>query len=126
MPRHEQIEFALCRVGVAHQATLGPDRVELRIAAGHQLVRINLMARIPNQPIVSESRKFDAERRHSSTTPKFDAKCALRQLTRLHNTSRISAANRSSCGSVSPCKSSGEWMVGSSGVLLMRIVGATK
>ena len=53
--RHEQVVFALLRVGVAHQAALGADRVELRIAAGDQLVRIDLVARVPDQPVVRKS-----------------------------------------------------------------------
>ncbi len=52
--RDEQVVVALFGVGVAHQAALGADRVELREAAGEQLVRINLMPGVPDQPIVQE------------------------------------------------------------------------
>ena len=54
MAGHEQVVVALGRVGVAHQAALGADRVELRGAAGDQLVRIDLVAGVPDQPVLGE------------------------------------------------------------------------
>ena len=51
---HEQVEVALGRVGVAHQAAPGPDRVELGRAAGDQLVRIDLMTRVPDQAVLGK------------------------------------------------------------------------
>ena len=52
MTRHEQVVFALHRIRVAHQAAFGPHRIELRISACDQLVRIDLMSRVPNEPVV--------------------------------------------------------------------------
>ena len=54
MSRHEQIVRALRRIGVTHEAPFGADRAELVIPPGHQLVRIDLMPRVPDQPIVAE------------------------------------------------------------------------
>ena len=51
---HEQVEGALGRVGVAHQAPLGPDRVQLVGAAGDQLVGIDLVAGVPDQAVLGE------------------------------------------------------------------------
>ena len=52
--RHEQVVLALRRVGVAHEAPLGADAVELLVPAGDQLVRIDLVAGIPDEPILAE------------------------------------------------------------------------
>ena len=54
MSRHEQVERAFGRVGVTHQAPFGPNRVQTTRAAGDQLVRINLVARVPDQAIAGE------------------------------------------------------------------------
>ena len=54
VPGDEQVINTLCRVRVAHQAPLAADRVELRIAPGHELMRVNLMARVPDQPVLRE------------------------------------------------------------------------
>ena len=54
VPGHEQVERALGRVGVAHQAPLGPDRVQTRGAAGDQLVGIDLVAGVPDQAVLGE------------------------------------------------------------------------
>ena len=51
---HEQVEVGLVRIRVAHQPAARADRVELRIAAGDQLVRIDLVAGVPDQPIALE------------------------------------------------------------------------
>ena len=51
---HEQVVAALRRVGVAHQAPLGPDRVQLGGAAGDQLVRVDLVAGVPDQAVLGE------------------------------------------------------------------------
>ena len=56
--RHEEVVFALLGIGVAHQAALGPHRMELRIATGEQLVRIDLVAGIPDQPVVEEIKRL--------------------------------------------------------------------
>ena len=48
---HEQVERALGRIGVTHQAPLGPDRVQAAGAAGDQLVGIDLVARVPDQAV---------------------------------------------------------------------------
>ncbi len=51
---HEQIIGAFLRVGIAHQTTLGPDRAELPKAPREHFVRIDLMARVPDQPVAAE------------------------------------------------------------------------
>ena len=51
---HEQVERAFGRVGVTHQAPLGPDRVQPVGAAGDQLVGIDLVARVPDQAVAGE------------------------------------------------------------------------
>ncbi len=51
---HEQVVVAFVRVGVAHQAPLGAHRAELVVAAGDQLVRIDLVAGVPDQPVAAE------------------------------------------------------------------------
>ena len=48
---HEQVVFAFGRVGIAHQPALGPHRVELLVAAGEHLVRVDLMAGVPDQAV---------------------------------------------------------------------------
>ena len=48
---HEQVVRAFLRVRVTHQAALGANRVKLPVPPGDQLVRINLVAGVPNQPI---------------------------------------------------------------------------
>ena len=52
--RHEQIVIAFVRIGVAHQAALGADGAERLESAGDQLVRINLMAGVPDQAVLGE------------------------------------------------------------------------
>ncbi len=54
MAGHEQVVIAFLRIWVAHQAALGSHRAELRVTARDELVRINLVARVPNQPVVLE------------------------------------------------------------------------
>ncbi len=54
MAGEEQVIGAFGRVGIAHQAALGPHRVERLVAAGHQLVRIDLVAGIPDQAVAAE------------------------------------------------------------------------
>ena len=51
---HEQVVGALVGVWVAHQAALGPDRADAAEAAGDQLVRIDLVAGVPDQPVATE------------------------------------------------------------------------
>src|SRR5712671_854253 len=54
MTRHEEIVEALMGIRVAHQAALGPDRFELCVTARDELVRIYLVARVPDEPITAE------------------------------------------------------------------------
>ena len=54
---HQQIVRAFGRVGVAHQATLVANRVETGVAAGEHLVGINLVARVPDKPILAEIKR---------------------------------------------------------------------
>ena len=48
---HEQVVEALGRVGVTHQSVFGSHGAELGIASRDQLVRIDLVAGIPNQAV---------------------------------------------------------------------------
>ena len=50
----EEVVFAFGRVGIAHRAAAEADVVEILVAAGDQLVRIDLMARVPDQAIAAE------------------------------------------------------------------------
>ena len=54
MAGHEQVVGAFVRIGIAHQAAVGADRGKLAVAAGDQLVRIDLMAGVPDQPVAAE------------------------------------------------------------------------
>jgi hypothetical protein len=54
MPGHEQVERTLRRIGVPHQATPSPDRRELVVAPRHQFVRVDLMPRVPDQPVMAK------------------------------------------------------------------------
>ena len=54
VPGHEQVVRAFLRVRITHQAAFGANRVELPIPPGNKFVRINLMAGVPNQPILAE------------------------------------------------------------------------
>ncbi len=68
---HEQVVKTLRRVGVAHQAPLGPDRVQLGRAAGDQLMRIDLMSGIPDQAVlgkVERQMEGQAELDHAKVT----------------------------------------------------------
>ena len=51
---HEQVVGALVGIRVSHQAALGADRVELAEAAGQQLMRIDLVARVPDEAVFRE------------------------------------------------------------------------
>ena len=51
---HEQVVVAFVRIGIAHQAALGADRLELRITTGDELMRINLVAGVPDQAVLAE------------------------------------------------------------------------
>src|SRR5690242_4067938 len=77
MPSHEQVVLALVRIRVTHQATLRAHRLKLWEASGDQLVRVDLMPRVPNQTVVGEVKclvqsqaKFDHSkiRREMSTS----------------------------------------------------------
>ena len=50
----KQVVVALGRVRVAHQAPLGPHRLELVVPAGDHLMGIHLVAGVPNQAIAAE------------------------------------------------------------------------
>ena len=54
MAGHEQVVGAFVRIGIAHQPALGADGLELRVAARDQLVRIDLMAGVPDQAVLAE------------------------------------------------------------------------
>ena len=51
MARHKQVVWTFIRVRKAHQAPLRPDRTKAIKASGDQLVRVNLVPCIPDQPI---------------------------------------------------------------------------
>src|SRR2546421_403056 len=48
---HEQVVKAFVRIGVAHETAACADTVELREAAGDELVRINLMTGVPDETV---------------------------------------------------------------------------
>ena len=54
MARHEQVVLALVWIRETHQAPLGPDRTELREPPCDELVRIDLMPGVPDQPVLRE------------------------------------------------------------------------
>jgi len=51
---HEQVVGALVRVGVAHEAAARADGLELRVAAGDQFVRVDLVPGVPDEPVLAE------------------------------------------------------------------------
>src|SRR5437588_1286342 len=54
MAGHEQIENTFLGIGITHEAATGADGVEAAKTAGHELMRIDLMAGVPNQAILRE------------------------------------------------------------------------
>src|SRR5262245_59928697 len=52
--RHEQIERAFVRVGITHEPALRADRLELLVATGDELVRVDLMPGVPDEPVLRE------------------------------------------------------------------------
>ena len=54
VPGHEQVVVALGGVGIAHQPAARADAVELGIAAGEQLVRVDLVAGVPDEAVAAE------------------------------------------------------------------------
>ena len=54
MSGHEQVVIALGWIGVAHQSAFGADRVKFLVASGDQFLRINLMTRVPDQPVLQK------------------------------------------------------------------------
>ncbi len=88
----KQVVNALDRVGVAHQAPLATDCVELREAARHQLMRVDLMAGVPDERSFEKS-NTDAAQCTASTTPRLLAKCAGPVGDDLQSASRISLAS---------------------------------
>ena len=51
---HKEVIFAFGRIGIAHQPALRPHGGKFVVAAGQHLVGVNLMARVPDEPIVAE------------------------------------------------------------------------
>ena len=51
---HEQVVIAFLRVGVAHQPATLSHRLEFRKPAGQQLVRIDLVPGVPDQPVATK------------------------------------------------------------------------
>ena len=51
---HEQVVSALVGIGITHEAAARADGVEIRIAARDQLVRINLVAGVPDEAVLAE------------------------------------------------------------------------
>ena len=88
---HEQVVRALVGIGVTHQAAARANRFELRIAAGDQFVRIDLMARIPDEAVAaeveSEVQGEAAARRRPGCWRSAPAECSART-----SSSRISWA----------------------------------
>ena len=58
VPGHEQVELGFVRVRITHQPAAGADRAELRIAARDQLVWIDLVPGVPDQPV---ARKIETQ-----------------------------------------------------------------
>ena len=54
MAGHEEVEFALGGVRVAHQAALGPNRGQFSGSACDQFMGINLVTCVPDDPIFAE------------------------------------------------------------------------
>ena len=54
VPGHEQIVLALVWVGVSHEPTPLSDGFELSVATSDQFVRIDLVARIPDQSVFAK------------------------------------------------------------------------
>ena len=54
MPGHEKVERAFLRIGVAHETAARADGVKTVEAARDELVGIDLMAGVPNEPIFRE------------------------------------------------------------------------
>ena len=54
VPGHEQVVGALGRVGVTHEAALAPNGAELRVAASHHLVWVDLVPGVPDKSVPTE------------------------------------------------------------------------
>ena len=54
MPGHEEVVITFVGIWVAHQATLRPNGGKIVVASRDQLVRIDLMPRIPDHSIPAE------------------------------------------------------------------------
>ena len=54
MAREEEVVGAFGRVGISHQAATDAHGMEFLVASGNQLVRIDLMTGVPDQPVAAE------------------------------------------------------------------------
>ena len=54
MPGHEQIVFAFARIRITHQSAARADRGEFVVPPRDQLVRIDLMPRVPDEPVATK------------------------------------------------------------------------
>ena len=54
VPRHEEVIVALGGIGVAHQAPLAANRDDVAVTAGEQLVWIDLVPGVPDEPVPLE------------------------------------------------------------------------
>lgn len=78
MACHEQIVRAFRRIGVAHQATLGADGMKLLVSSCDQLVWVNLVASVPDQPVEAEivsQMESDTELNNAQVTGKMCWAC---------------------------------------------------
>ena len=68
MAGHKEVVIALLGIGVAHQSALGSDRAKTGKAAGNELMRINLVAGVPDEAVVAKVKdavQRDAKFHHS-------------------------------------------------------------
>ena len=54
MAGHEEVVGAFFRIGVSHQAALGPNRSEAGEPTGDQFMGIDLMPSVPDEPVAAE------------------------------------------------------------------------
>ena len=90
----EQVVVAFHRVGIAHQSAAEADGVEIVVAAGNQLVRIDLMARVPDQAIAAEVER-GVQRQRELDHAQVGGEVRRPPRCQAARASRISAAN---CG----------------------------
>ena len=106
---HEQVVFAFLGVGITHQPPFGSNRVQAVRAAGDELVRIDLMTGVPDEPILGK-----VERQMKRKTQLDDAEIAgeMRRPSAddADQLVAISPASRSNSTSSSVFRSAGEWI----------------